>query len=200
MTVPDPARRRDDFVTLRLISTGDNTDRLHYKFQGQKGSLQVGRDATVPWGVMNHLLGDPYYEGRDREIHYANIHHHAGVNPGQPLPYTIEAYDSAGDRIATMVDDPDGIHMPDRDSVLTPNALREMHADLDRRMKQVEQMQREMEQQRTSDDQPPPKTRARRDRREPSAITDPTIGEGSTVAIDNDSDVPDDTPSRVPVT
>lgn len=93
-----------EFVHLENLGT----EPLHYRYHGSNHSLPPGKVIVVPWGHMDHLMGNPYLVDIDRSERLDQILKRYGCRRIEELPYTLKATDAEGDPITTIVDDPDG--------------------------------------------------------------------------------------------
>jgi hypothetical protein len=132
-----------EYVTI--ANEGDTE--FSYRCTGQRYTLTPGQRRIVPWIHLQKLLGDPFLTNatreRERAREYARIHamHGRDSNPAE-WPKLV-AYDSDGDRITTIVDDPDGAHaLVARTDDLDAGALRAQLDQMERRMEQMTELLR----------------------------------------------------------
>jgi hypothetical protein len=199
-----------EFVTLTLKVTPTDNNRFRYRYMGNWATLQLDRPQTVPWGHMVYLLGDPFYTGKDREIAYNNICLRAGVLPGMDLPYSMIVEDQDGDRISTVVDDPEGANaLESKSDKLDPVAIRQAMISMQRRMADLERQLSESEAREAADpetpDLPKPSAKARASRRKDTTTRAaespvPTINPDDHGSSDPSGGIiPDDMPTQLPV-
>lgn len=127
-----------DFVTL--LNEGDEP--FTYRCLGQLHTLEPGRRRIVPWAHLDHLLGNPFLTNatneRARAKEYERIRTLYGhTTPREEWP-KLAAFDSDGDRITTIVDDPEGENAP---TLVTHEGL-----DVVALQAQVAQQQRRLDQ------------------------------------------------------
>jgi hypothetical protein len=131
-----------EYVTIH--NTGDSP--FTYRCLGKFHTIDADARKTVPWAHLDHLMGNPFLRnnGRDniREQEYRRIHALYGTeNDNQKDKWPkLEAYDSDGERIVTIYDDPRG------ENALTSSDHEDldagaMRAQMDRLKSQMKQLQ-----------------------------------------------------------
>lgn len=125
---------------VMMVLTSDTP--LHYRFQGSNHRLVPGEKKILPWGHMDYLCGNPYLTEEDRSERLTQILRRYGARRLEDLPYTIEVTDAEGDRITTIIEDPDGIHALHQSVTeeLDPQAIRAAMVSMQRRMAHMETM------------------------------------------------------------
>ena len=131
-----------EYVTIANV--GDTA--FKYRCLGKFHTIDAGARKTVPWSHLDHLMGNPFLRnnGRDniRDMEYKRIHALYGTqNDNQRVRWPkLEAYDSDGERIVTIYDDPKGenaLTSSDHDDI-DAGAMR---AQMDRLKSQMKQLQ-----------------------------------------------------------
>lgn len=104
---------------VRLTNVGDKE--FQGKYDGRTTTLEPGKTTMVTFAAMALWLGNPYSHNRNprnrqrlSELNRLRAKYGAYDNPelweqNKPL---IEVYDAEGNRIITVVDDPDGTFLP----------------------------------------------------------------------------------------
>lgn len=117
------------------------------KYDGEYITIPAaGGRKTVEYDVMVVWMGDPkventerYQERREVFNRICSLHHARGLTGNEPelLPQ-LEAYDEDGNRIITVMDDPDGVN-------LVPDAGEQ--TDIGKLQRQIERLQRQVDEQ-----------------------------------------------------
>lgn len=189
-----------DYVTLH--NAGDTP--IIYAYANRRLTLAPGERRTVPWGHMDKLMGNPFLTNadrrRERAAECARLHIQWGTygidtQRSDAWP-KLEAYDSDGERIWTILDDPTGEHAPTRtaDDALDPAALRAQLDAMARKQQALEELLRVQTKSGSQPDTPvdtgPPVA---------SPTSPPLLDDIIEDPDASPSDIPEDTPNKPPV-
>lgn len=177
-----------EYVTIKNV--GDTA--FKYRCLGKFHTIDAGASKTVPWAHLDHLMGNPFLRnnGRDniREQEYKRIHALYGTqNDNQRTRWPqLEAYDSDGERIITIYDDPKG------ENALTANDHDDldagaMRAQMDRLKAQMKQLQSLLQ------------VQERATAAKAIDVPDDTSPMAPQIADEVIDDVAEDTPTKTPV-
>ncbi len=178
------------------------------KYDGEYITIPTESEKIVKWDVMVVWMGDPTVENTDRHQERRDAFnrlcakYHARMLTGNDpslLP-PLEAYTEDGERIVTIMDDPEGIS-------ITPSA--EDHGDIGKLQRQIDRLKARLEEQVAGlidapSDAPDNEGERSRPAGEIAAeiAAEDAVLSGEHVADDADDDelsIPEDTPAKIPV-
>lgn len=104
--------------SIRLVNAGDEP--FEHIYDGEMVRIAPGSELFVPFDVMVAFMGHPNLRNTDYEnwrdeayinlcLFYGALELESGPNPAK-LP-KLEAWDSEGNRISTIIDDPTGARL-----------------------------------------------------------------------------------------
>ncbi len=178
------------------------------KYDGEYITIPTESERILPWDVMVVWMGDPTVENTDRyqerrEVYnrLCMMHHAATLTGNDPelLP-PLEAYTDDGERIVTVLDDPEGISIAPAE---------QESGDIGKLQRQIDRLQARLEEQVAGlidapSDAPEndgPRSRPAGEIAAEIAAEDAVLN-GEDAAVDPDDDelaIPEDTPAKIPV-
>lgn len=195
----------EQFVRIRNTSPDEP---FIGKYDGEYITIPTESEKIVKWDVMVVWMGDPTVENTDRHQERRDsfnrlcAKYHARMLTGNDpslLP-PLEAYTEDGERIVTILDDPEGIS-------ITP--AEQDHGDIGKLQRQIDRLQARLEEQVAGlidapSDAPEdgPRSRPAGEISAEIAAEDAVLnGETATTADSDDDelDIPEDTPAKIPV-
>jgi hypothetical protein len=189
---------------VRIRNTGEEP--FIGKYDGEYITVPAGGEKIVEHDVMVVWMGDPKVENTDRYAERREVfnrlcmmYHAATLTGNDPslLP-PLEAYTEDGERIITVMDDPDGVH-------LMPSA--ESDTDIGKLQRQIDRLTQRLNEKVAGlvdapEDAPEENEARSRPEGEIAAEIAELDGEltGDVITDDDeDFDIPEDTPTKVPV-
>lgn len=133
---------------VRVKNTGNET--WTDKFNNQRFVADPGREVIVPFAALCLWLGNP--DARDKPSGQAQRRHEynrllirygGSENVAHAKFPTLEAFDFDGNKIITVLDDPDGKGVHEASSTLEEKEL--LQAKIDEMSRQMTQMQQRMD-------------------------------------------------------
>lgn len=179
------------------------------KYDGEYITIPTETERILPWDVMVVWMGDPAIENTDRHQERSEVFnrlcmmHHAATLTGNDLSLLppLEAYTEDGERIITVLDDPEGVS-------LVPSA--DDNTDVGKLQRQIERLQARVEEKlgglvdapTDAPDNDGPRSRPPGEIAAEIAAEDAVLNGETAETADPDDDelaIPEDTPAKIPV-
>jgi hypothetical protein len=194
----------EQFVTIK---NANEEEPFIGKYDGEYITIPAGGSKIVQWDVMVVWMGDPRIENTDRYAERREVYnnicakwHARGLTGNTPedLP-ALEAYTEDGERILTVMDDPEG-------EMMVP-VSREGDGDVGKLQRQIDRLQARLEERLNGlvdapSDAPENDSRSRAEGEiaaEIAAEDAELNGENIADDAEDELDIPEDTPAKIPV-
>lgn len=193
----------EQFVRIRNT---DEEEPFIGKYDGEYITIPAGGEKIVKYDVMVVWMGNPAVEDTDRYAERREVYnnicakwHARGLTGNDPslLP-SLEAYTEDGERIVTVMDDPEGIS-------LTPSS--ESEGDIGKLQRQIDRLTARLNEKVSGlvdapEDAPENDSRSRPEGEISAEIAaeDAVLnGEADVDVPEDELDIPEDTPAKIPV-